>query len=175
MVIWLIFLGSNPNFLMKLRLMRKLGSYLIDKNWIWLRKSTLLDLTENNANHSIPSHCNLPASCKSRVDRYGSLESCRQQTLFNETILKRSHSCDLYLLSNFTKRKCPWAKNREMIIMRCSSCYVNPCLSQTIWEAHTTLHLVSCHPYTVLNPHISSSFLTHSALSNPHTQLHPCH
>ena len=39
--------------------------------------------------------------------------------------------------------------------------------SQPIWEAHTTLHLVPCHPYSVLNPHISSSFLTHSALSNP--------
>ena len=40
--------------------------------------------------------------------------------------------------------------------------------SQTIWEAHIALHSVPCHPYTVLNPHISSSFLTHSSLSNPH-------
>ena len=39
--------------------------------------------------------------------------------------------------------------------------------SQLIWEPHTTLHSVPCHPYTVLNPHISSRFLTHSALSNP--------
>ena len=47
--------------------------------------------------------------------------------------------------------------------------------SQLIWEAHTTLRSVPCHPYTLLNLHISSSFLTHSALSNPHTKLDPCH
>jgi len=39
--------------------------------------------------------------------------------------------------------------------------------SQPIWEACTTLHSVPCHPYTALNLHISNSFLTHSALSNP--------
>ena len=50
-----------------------------------------------------------------------------------------------------------------------------PSIATDLREAHTTLHSLPYHPYTVLNPHILNSFLTHSALSNPHTQLHPCH
>ena len=46
---------------------------------IWLRKSTLLDLTERNANHIVPSYCHLPVSCRSQVDRCGSLGSCKPQ------------------------------------------------------------------------------------------------
>ena len=37
--------------------------------------STLLDLTERNANHIIPSCCILPVSCRSLIDRCGSLGS----------------------------------------------------------------------------------------------------
>ena len=59
-----------------------------EDNWIatWLkssgsgvRMSTLLDLTERNANHIIPSYCSLQLSCRSLVDRRGSLRSCKPQ------------------------------------------------------------------------------------------------
>ena len=43
---------------------------------MWLRKSTLLDLTERNANHIVP------VSCRSLVDRCGSLGSCKPQIYF---------------------------------------------------------------------------------------------
>ena len=39
----------------------------------------VLDLTERNANHIIPFYCHLPVSCRSLVDRSGSLESCKPQ------------------------------------------------------------------------------------------------
>ena len=35
----------------------QLGSYLMEKYRIWLRKSTLIDLTERNANQIIPLYC----------------------------------------------------------------------------------------------------------------------
>ena len=54
-------------------------SYLMEKQRIWLRKSTLLDLTERNANLIIPSCCHLPISCRSLVDRCGSRGSCKPQ------------------------------------------------------------------------------------------------
>ena len=44
-----------------------------------LGKSTLIDLTEHNANHIIPSYCYLPVSCRSLVDRCGSPGSCKPQ------------------------------------------------------------------------------------------------
>ena len=44
----------------------------------WLRKSTLLDLTERNVNHIIPLYCHLPVSCRSLVDRCG---SCKPQII----------------------------------------------------------------------------------------------
>ena len=52
-----------------------------EDNWVAtrLRKSTLLDLTERNANHIIPSCCHLSVSCWSIVDRCGSLGSCKPQ------------------------------------------------------------------------------------------------
>ena len=34
---------------------------------MWLRKCTVIDLTECNANHMILSYCNLPISCGSVV------------------------------------------------------------------------------------------------------------
>ena len=40
---------------------------------------TLLDLTEHNANHIIPSYCHLPVSCRSLFDRCGSIGSCNSQ------------------------------------------------------------------------------------------------
>ena len=40
---------------------------------------TLIDLTERNANHIIPSYCHLPVICTSLVDRYGYLGSCKLQ------------------------------------------------------------------------------------------------
>ena len=43
--------------------------------------STLLDLTERNANH-IPSYCHLPVICRSLVDRCGSFGSCKPQISF---------------------------------------------------------------------------------------------
>ena len=46
---------------------------------IWLRKSTLLNLTERNANHIIPSYCHLPVSCISLVNRCGSIGSYKSQ------------------------------------------------------------------------------------------------
>ena len=48
----------------------QLVSYLIDKQRIWIRNATLLDLTERNVNHIIPSYCHLPS--RSLVDRCGS-------------------------------------------------------------------------------------------------------
>ena len=39
----------------------------------------LVDLTERNANHIIPSYCHLPVSCRSLVDRCGCLGSCKPQ------------------------------------------------------------------------------------------------
>ena len=50
----------------------KIYNYLIEKSRIWLRKSTLIELTERNANHIIPSCCHLPVCCRSPVDRCGS-------------------------------------------------------------------------------------------------------
>ena len=47
-----------------------------------VRKLTLIDLMEYNVNHIIPSCCHLPVSCKSLVDRCGSLEICKPQILF---------------------------------------------------------------------------------------------
>ena len=41
--------------------------------------STLLDLTERNANHIIPSYCHRSVSCRRIVDRYGPLGSCKPQ------------------------------------------------------------------------------------------------
>jgi hypothetical protein len=49
------------------------------------------------------------------------------------------------------------------------------CWSQLIWETHSTVRSVPCHPYAMLNLHIPNSFLTLSGLSNPHTQLLPRH
>ena len=46
---------------------------------IWLRKSTLLDLTVRNGNHIIPSYCHLPVSCRNLGDRCVSLGSCKPQ------------------------------------------------------------------------------------------------
>ena len=48
-------------------------------NFKTLRKSTLIDLMERNANHIIPSYCYLPVSCRSLVDRCGSSGSCKPQ------------------------------------------------------------------------------------------------
>ena len=63
------------------------GMYLIEEKRIWLRKSTLLDLMERNVNHIIPSYCHLPVSCRSLVDRCGSLGSCKPQIyFFNDNI-----------------------------------------------------------------------------------------
>ena len=60
----------------------QLGSYLME-NWrIWLRKSKLIDLTERNGNHIIPLYCHRPVSCRSLVDRCGSLGSCKPQIYF---------------------------------------------------------------------------------------------
>ena len=51
----------------------------LEDNWVatWLRKSTLLDLTERDANHIIPSYFHLTDSCRSPVDWCGSLGSCK--------------------------------------------------------------------------------------------------
>ena len=49
----------------------QLGSYLIDKLCFWLRMSTLIDLTERNANRIFSSYCHLPISCRSPVDQAG--------------------------------------------------------------------------------------------------------
>ena len=43
------------------------------------RKSTLIDFTELNANHIIPSYRYLPVICRNLVDRYGSLGGCKPQ------------------------------------------------------------------------------------------------
>ena len=43
-----------------------------------INKSTLIDLMERNANYIIPSYCYLPVSCRSLVDRCGSLGSWKQ-------------------------------------------------------------------------------------------------
>ena len=48
-------------------------------NFEYLQESTLLDLTERNANHIIPLCCHLPVSFRSLVDRCGSLGSCKLQ------------------------------------------------------------------------------------------------
>ena len=39
--------------------------------------ATLIDLTERNANHIIPSYSHLQVSCRSLVDRYGSSRSSK--------------------------------------------------------------------------------------------------
>ena len=59
-------------------LFEQLGTYLIEKQRIWLRNSTLLYLTERNVNHI----CYLPVSCRSIVDRCGSLGTCKPQIYF---------------------------------------------------------------------------------------------
>ena len=41
-----------------------LDSYLIEKKWIYLRKSTLLDLMKHNTNHIILPCCHLQVSCR---------------------------------------------------------------------------------------------------------------
>ena len=61
---------------------RTIGSYLIENYWIWLRKSTIMDLTERNAKHMIPSYCHLPVSWRSLVDRCGSFVSCKPPCLY---------------------------------------------------------------------------------------------
>ena len=81
---------------------------------IWLRKSTLIDLTERSANHIIPSYCYLPVSCRSLVDRCGSPGSCKPQiyfflmirrpprsTLFPYTTLFRSYLLKFWKYSYF--------------------------------------------------------------------------
>ena len=57
--------------------------------WIWhsyLPFPIILDLTERNANHIILSYCHLPVSCRSLVDRCGSLGAVSHR--FNFLILK---------------------------------------------------------------------------------------
>ena len=44
-----------------------------------IKKVDILDLTEHNANHIIPSYWHVPVSCRSLVDRCGSLGSCNSQ------------------------------------------------------------------------------------------------
>ena len=70
------------------------GSYLIEKSRIWLRKSTLIDLTGRNANHIIPSCCHLPVSCRSLVDRCGSPGSCKPQIFY---LIYRYMELDIWL------------------------------------------------------------------------------
>ena len=53
-----------------------------------LWKSTLLDLTERNANHIIPSCCHVPVSCRSLVHRCGSPGSYKPQ-IYVPTFLSR--------------------------------------------------------------------------------------
>ena len=55
----------------------QLGIYMIKKWRSWLRKSTLIDLTQSNANPIIPSYCDLIVSCRSLVDVVAPLGSLR--------------------------------------------------------------------------------------------------
>ena len=48
-----------------------------------IKKVDLIDLTECNAIHIIPSYCNLPVSCRSLVDWCGSLRSCKPHIYFS--------------------------------------------------------------------------------------------
>ena len=42
----------------------------------------LIDVTERNTNHIIPSYCYLPVSCRNLVHRCGSLGSCKSQIYY---------------------------------------------------------------------------------------------
>jgi len=46
---------------------------------VWNGKVNIIRLMEHNANHIIPLYCHLPVSCRSLVDRCGSLGSCKPQ------------------------------------------------------------------------------------------------
>jgi hypothetical protein len=50
--------------------------------WILLRNSKLLDLTEHNDSHSIPSYCHLLGSCRSLVDHVAPLEAVSRRCNF---------------------------------------------------------------------------------------------
>ena len=50
------FHNFNCRLSMEPSLVGQLGSYLIEEYWIWLRKSTLINLKERNANHVISSY-----------------------------------------------------------------------------------------------------------------------
>ena len=45
---------------------------------------TLIDFSEQNANHIILSYCHLTVTCRRTVDRYGSHGGCKSQ-IFNYT------------------------------------------------------------------------------------------
>ena len=63
----------------------QLGSYLIEKQRIWLRKPTLIELMERNAKDIIPSYCQVTVSRRSPVHRCGSFGSCKPEIqFFNE-------------------------------------------------------------------------------------------
>ena len=54
---------------------------------IRLGKSTLIDLTKRNNNHITSSYCHWAVSCRSLVDRCGSLGSCKPQIKIDQIIL----------------------------------------------------------------------------------------
>ena len=64
--------------------------------------STLLDLTEPNANHIIPSCCHLPVSCRSLVDRCGPLGSCKPQIYFSFQIIREKSRTQKHSIDTFT-------------------------------------------------------------------------
>ena len=63
---------------------------LIEKQEIWLRKPTLIDLTEWNINQITPSYCNLPVSYRNVVHQCGFL----RRFIFNLSIRTNISSLD---------------------------------------------------------------------------------
>ena len=54
-------------------LMPIVNLFLKNEHILFAVNMTLLDFMERNANHIIPTCCHLPVSCRSLVDRFGSL------------------------------------------------------------------------------------------------------
>ena len=115
----------------------QLGSCFMDKYQIWLRKSTLIDLTERNINKIIPLYCHLPVSWRSLVDWCVSLGSFKPQILFYfvlilwHSLMLPKPTNQLLISHAHVKRhhvsyvSTPYTSSNQIYFLTCTQCGVS--------------------------------------------------
>ena len=83
--------------------------------------SCCYDLSERNANDIIPSYCHLPASCRSLVDRWGSLGSCKSQIYFYLWDSAVEENKMEEILVRYENTVLPFNRNRTNILNKISA------------------------------------------------------